>query len=295
MDKNSHLILFRIYYPNGRREEISVESNEALIGSGSYCEIRLPPELASEEHIFIKLEGRELRIQTRSLKPIPTFNGTPFQEITIHSEGVIGIGAVKIQLNLSFPTEDIAVRRRKDKGSSIVKVGGTSVCFVLILFLLFYDQGSKKTEPPPKEAPPLWGPPITQCPYDLPDQALAAAYEKKVIAEGKRERHPFHVQDGVAAVPLFETAATCFKTGGDAEAANEQAQAAASLRKEINIDYHTHQVRLEHALSIEDFAWCQKEIRVLRALTEGVSGPYVTWLNNIDRQLQLKITKEQSS
>jgi hypothetical protein len=107
------------------------------------------------------------------------------------------------------------------------------------------------------------------------------------MAEAKRERRPFHVQDGVAAVPLFETASACFRAAGQAAAAGDLASAASTLRTKVNEDYRAHQVRLEHALTVNDLATAQKEVQVLRAFTEGKVGPYVVWLSNLDRKLQL--------
>jgi len=127
------------------------------------------------------------------------------------------------------------------------------------------------------------------------DQALALALEKKVVAEGKRERRPFHVQDGVAAVPLFETVSACFRVANDATSAQNASSAAAQLRAKIDEDYRAHQVRLEHALNVNDLATAQKEVSVLRAFTEGKSGPYVQWLSNLDRKLQQKVGRKEKT
>jgi hypothetical protein len=47
-------LLVGISYPNGRREELTVDSESALIGSGAHCEVRLPAEHAAVEHLFIE-------------------------------------------------------------------------------------------------------------------------------------------------------------------------------------------------------------------------------------------------
>jgi hypothetical protein len=48
-------------------------------------------------------------------------------------------------------------------------------------------------------------------------------------------------------------------------------------------------VRLEHALTVEDYVSAQKEVRVLLQFTEGKSGDYVTWLSNLERKLKIKV------
>ena len=109
-----------------------------------------------------------------------------------------------------------------------------------------------------------------------------------MLALGRRERRPFHVQDGVKAVPLFETAAACFKAAGEDKAASDTANAAEELRKDVGDDYRTHRMRLEHALSVSDWHTVQVEARVLLAFLDGQQNDYVTWLSNLDRKLQLK-------
>lgn len=61
------------------------------------------------------------------------------------------------------------------------------------------------------------------------------------------------------------------------------------MRAELNDDYRTQQVRLDHALSVEDWALAQRQVRILQQFTSGKTGEYVTWLSNLDRKLKLKI------
>ena len=77
----------------------------------------------------------------------------------------------------------------------------------------------------------------------------------------------------------------------EAKLAKENAE---HLRKKVNEDYRAHQVRLEHALGVKDLITASKEVKVLRAFTEGLSGDYVTWLANVDRQITLKLGEKKS-
>lgn len=54
----------------------------------------------------------------------------------------------------------------------------------------------------PDRRPRALGQAPDELPVDAADQAIVLAAEKFVVAEGKAERRPFRVQDGVAAVPL---------------------------------------------------------------------------------------------
>lgn len=118
------------------------------------------------------------------------------------------------------------------------------------------------------------------------------ASDKLALASSRRERRPFRVQDGVAAVPLYEAAAACFRVAEQPQQAKDAADAAHTLRTEVGQDYRTHRVRLEHALSVSDWATSHRETRVLLALTEGKQSEYTTWLSNLDRKLQLRFGRK---
>lgn len=94
------------------------------------------------------------------------------------------------------------------------------------------------------------------------------------------------MQDGVAAVPLFLLASACYVVGGNSETAAATSRAASELRTKVNEDYHAHQVRLEHALNVKDMATARHEITALRSFTDGLTGPYVTWLSDLERALR---------
>jgi hypothetical protein len=162
----------------------------------------------------------------------------------------------------------------------------------LAAYLILADDEEVMAPKPPDKFPQLWEAPITTCPQSSPEQALAVANDKVALAAARRERRPFRVQDGVAAVPLYEVAAACFRLTEQANLAKDAAEAAQTLRTEVGVDYRTHRVRLEHALSVSDWNTAHKETRVLLALTEGKQGEYVTWLSNLDRKLQLKFGRK---
>jgi hypothetical protein len=152
------------------------------------------------------------------------------------------------------------------------------------------DDGGKSEEDARPQPPELWGPPSPACPHARDRaEALSYARDRMGAADAKRERRPFHVQDGIQAVPIYEMAAACFKAGNDPVAANLADESAKYLRREMTDDFRMRRVRLDHALSIEDYVSAQKEVRVLLQFVEGKQGEYVTWLSNLDRKLKLKI------
>jgi hypothetical protein len=161
------------------------------------------------------------------------------------------------------------------------------------MYTILVDDAPEAQRGSPKQAPELWQAPVASCPY-TGGQALAFAREKMVVADAKRERRPFHVQDGVLAVPTYEAAAVCFRAGGDNGSGTLAEESAKFLRRDITDDFRTRRVRLDHALTTEDYVSAQKEVRVLLQFCEGKSGDYVTWLSSLDRKLKLKVGAKKS-
>lgn len=279
--------------PTGQVEQLSIESERVLIGSGAHCEIRLPLDQARVEHILIELGPAGVFVRALSFEPPPTINNVPFTQAPLPPGGVLGVSGTQIFIEVA---EGVA-----GAGGTQKKKSSPVTLFALVLMLagggyLFLGEDAVDTGPTrPKAQPPeLWGAPINACPYVGP-QALAFARERMAVADAKRERRPFHVQDGVSAVPIYETAAVCFRAGGDPPSGALAEEASQYLRREMTEDFRTRRVRLDHALATEDYVSAQKEVRVLLQFVEGKSGEWVTWLANLDRKLKLKVGEAKKS
>jgi hypothetical protein len=288
---------FRIRYPDGREEQLLVDSDRVLIGSGAHCEIRLPAAEAAVEHVLVTFLGGGVLATARALSPAPTINGSAFTQAPLLAESVLGVGQVQLLVGVVDIAENANVIKKKTERTSPMTYVLAAVAIPISLYIILDEPPSDGTaaKDRPKEVPALWAPmpggAAPACPQRAADQAVTFARDKRVIAEGKRERSPFHVQDGVAAVPLFQTAAACFRTGGDGVSARDADGAAVRLKKSLEEDYRAHQMRLEHAIEVRDLRTAQREVKVLMAMIEGQSGPYVTWLSNLDRRLTLKLGK----
>jgi len=164
-----------------------------------------------------------------------------------------------------------------------------AMCALIGAYYFLASDATTDNAQQPQQVPELWEAAAAACPQSAPEQAMARAREVQQVADARRERRPFHVQDGVAAVPLYELAASCYQRAGDQPHATESANAAAALKAEMQQDFRTHRVRLDHLLTIHDWVPARRETRVLLAYMEGKQGEYVTWLSNLDRQLKLKV------
>ncbi len=280
---------FQIRHPTGQTEHLNVEGERVLIGSGAHCEIRLPIDQAAVESVLVQKTAGGVFAQALSFEPPPTINSTPFSQAPLQPESALGIGPVQIYVTLSDTAQGEAVIAKKTKKTSPATLMLAAVCALGAAYYFLMMDEEKGPAPQPTQVPELWDPPVASCPQNSPEQAIAKARESAAVADARRERRPFHVQDGVAAVPLYEVASVCFKQGGDQAASGEAATRAAALRTEMQQDFRTHRVRLDHLLSVQDWVSARREVKTLLAYMEGKTGDYVTWLSNLDRNLKLKV------
>lgn len=286
----------RLRHPDGRTEHIVIDADEILIGSGAHCEIRLPPEHAAIEHVKLILVAGAVHAQARSLDPHPTIDGVGFVRTPVLASAVLGVGPVEIEASAIALADQVDIVRKSARKVSPTTFVAAAIGIPVAVGLLAMANRKVEAMQRPEGPPPvLWASAIQQCPQAAREAALAVAIEKLTVAESKRERRPFHVQDGIGAVPSFEMAAACFGAAGQPAAAAEATRSAEHLRTKMNEDYRVHQMRLEHALTVQDWNLAQKEVKVLRAFTEGQQSPYVVWLSNLDRRMALRLAHKEGS
>jgi len=285
---------FHIRQADGREERLVVDSDRVLIGSGAHCEIRLPAAEAAVEHVMVTFLGGGVFATARALSPPPTINGSPFTQAPLLAESTLGVGQVQMTVGVVEVEGNANVIKKKQERTSPMTYVLAAIAVPISLYIILDDPPSDTAgRDRPKEVPALWSAAAPSCPQRAADQALALARDKRLIGESKRERSPFHVQDGVAAVPIFRTAAVCYKLADDPGAAREMEAAAERLKRSLEEEYRAHQMRLEHAIEVRDLRTAQKEVKVLLAMLEGQTGPYVVWLSNLDRRIALKLGKVQ--
>ncbi|MCB9579793.1 MAG: hypothetical protein H6717_22395 [Polyangiaceae bacterium] len=279
---------FDIRHPDGRVEELRLEGDRAMIGSGAHCEIRLPVDQAEIEHILVQATPGGVAAEARSFNPQPTVNGAPFMRTQLVPGSVLGVGYYQIVVTPLEVGAGAGPAQKEEGTSRTTLLGGLFIILVGVWWIMQNQNRNQGPDAPPQEIPELWDAPISECPQH--ERAAAAAYaeDRYQIAASKQERRPFHVQDGVAAVPLYEVAAACFEKAGDHTSAREASGIAQKLRKDISQDFRTHRVRLGYALSRQNWAVAQHEVRVLLDFLDGKQHDYVSWLSNIERRIRLK-------
>jgi hypothetical protein len=247
----------------------------------------LSPDDAAVEHVEVTIAGGGVSASARSLGAPPTVDGVPFATTALLPEAVLGVGRARVRVAVTDSATNENVIRKQKKRMSPLTYALAAVVLPFSVYMMLARRAVNTDYTPPRDVPELWGEPVAGCKVLAREQALAFAREAQAMAETKRERRPFHVEDGVAAVPIFETAAACYRQGGDEGTASVETNAAQTLRTKVGADYRAHQVRLEHALDVRDLASARREVRVLRAITVGKSGKYIEWLSALERNLAM--------
>ena len=288
---DASLLEVSVRYPDGTRQQLTVDAATALIGSGSHCEIRLPPEDAAVEQLRLSLDAAGIFGQVRSMERGVTLNGVPFVEGRLLQDSLIAIGRVELTVSV---LETLVSRGQTKKQQA----SGKSALYALALLALplgFYlvlsqhDTGSalpNEVEPPPLFASAG----VTRCPEAERGAALAVASEVRQRAETARERAPFSGQDAVNAVVAFRRAAACFVLADSAEQADGSRRQADALERAVETEFHVHRVRLERALATKSYEDARTEVRLLLSYVGRHSGAYANWLLSLDRQIELKFS-----
>lgn len=278
------VLRFDITLSDGSTESFATDAERVLIGRGAHCDIRLPDGESAVEHVVIEVVGGTLRIVARAFTPPPTLNGDTVTEATVTGDALVGIGAVQIRISQVEASLDRGVAR-PPRGNHALRL--VILAAALVLGGMLFLRAQRATKPAPGVVPELWSGTATPCPVTAPGQARALAAEKRIVADGKRERHPFYASDGVEAVVLYEVAAACFTAAGDAANAAEVSTAASELRSDVNEDFRVRRLRLERALASENDEVAAHEVVMLRTLMVNKQGSYIDWIHTLARKLEV--------
>jgi hypothetical protein len=283
---------FTISASGSDSDRVVVDSEQVLVGSGPHCEIRLPADQAAAEHVLVTFLGGAIYAQARAFQPPPLLNGSPFTETPLTPGSRLTIGPVEITVSLVEIAEVANLVQKKKERTSPLTYLLAAITVPASLYILLDEPDVREGAGKPEEVPALWAEAKPTCTHKDAGQALAVARDKMVIALGRRERSPFDVRDGVLAVPLFDLAADCYRVAGEKERAAEMESAGARLQRQMEESYRAHQMRLEHALDVQNLRIAQTETDFLLRMLEGQTGPYMIWLSNLDRRLKLKLGKD---
>jgi len=270
--------------PRGAYTTQLVSGERILVGCASHCDVLLPVEFAAPEHALIEVVADSIRITSRA-EPAVCIDGSPVVDGVVKPESRVGLGALTLQISATTAagahgTKATSASRRSSMGVRVALVAAIlASAFVLL-------KVRKPVGPAPNSVPELWSSATAACSTRDPKEAAQTAFTKQIVASAKRERHPFHLADGVEAVELFEVSAACLVVAGDPQGAKEITEMATELREEIDDDYRVRRLRLEYALRRNDESTVDSEVALLRELLRGKKGDYVTWLDSLGRSVK---------
>lgn len=270
-----------------RAETIVAEGPRILVGAGAHCDVCLPPGAAAPEHFEISMtSGGELVVTAIAEDPPALLAGIPFRRERLPPGAVITLGPLTIEAALS----DDGVKETKRVGPGRAIAMGVAGALALALsFALGIARVEARPSRPPV-APALWAD-ARPCPTRDAVSALAMANDLRARADSKRERVRFAIHDGVEAVDLLGAAAACYRETSRTDLAAEAVAVREPLRAKLDEAYRGHQLRLEHALSVDETDTALHEVRVLRALTPHARGPWVDWLATLEPTLDKRSKK----
>src|SRR5687768_13777194 len=169
------VLKFQTRLPTGQVEQLMVEAERVLIGSGAHCEIRLPIDQARVEHVLIELGPAGVFARALSFEPPPTINNVPFTQAPLPAGAVLGVTATQIYIEMSEGAGGPGVQQKK-KSSPVMLIALLLIIPAAgYLFLGGDDNAGVEAQRP--QPPELWGAPVAACPYQGP-QALGFAREK---------------------------------------------------------------------------------------------------------------------
>ena len=279
-----------VHFPDGTRQRLTVDAATALIGSGSHCEIRLPPEDAAVEQLRLSLDAAGVFAQVRSLDRTVTVNGVPFVEGRLLPGSLLSIGRVELTVAVTETQISRGQTQKKDPGKTAIYALG-ALGFPLGFYLILSQRDPGSALPSEVEPPPLFAAAsATPCPDAERGAAMAIAAEERRRAETARERAPFSGQDAVNAVVAFRRSAACFSLAESTDQAQDSLRQADALERDVQTEFHVHRVRLERALATKSYEDARTEVRLLLSYIGRHGGNYASWLLSLDRQIELKFS-----
>lgn len=272
---------------DGTLERQRLEGDRITVGRSPAATIPIPDARHLDpEHLLLspRADGCWVAVAQGASTPAMV-RGEPFEHGMVAWGTEIVLGNLKLKVTDSLPKEKKVAAEKPVSSPVLIAF---FVIIPLVGWLLLSDPDTGIDATPAAAAPPVFEGEITCSTSGGTARHRADRDAEAAIA--KSERYPFAAQDGVQAVTLYRRAAACYRaTGATAEAAQMDREGDLMQRR-IEEDYTTHKLRLTRALEQRRLADAIIETRALIELLRHREGdPYLAWLRQLERQLQLAI------
>ena len=273
---------------HGKVQALEIQTERALVGSGSHCDLRLHPEEAAVEQLVFEIRDDSVHAEALAFEPPCLLNGAPFFGGKITADGLLEVGnGTALRVDVVAATG--AKHRPKSGSQSHPAVQTLGLVLVACgLYFVLREPHAAQTAIQQAVTPPPLPKYAVACPQNEPMLASAAAMQALGDAESKRERSPFVASDGLRAIELYARAAACFRVADDEAAASSAAQAGEKLRERLGDELHVRHVRIERLLAQEKYASIPLEVRNVQELVPDRTHVYASWLSRVEREAQLR-------
>ena len=281
-----------VRHADGRSERLRVESHSVLVGSAAHCEVRLPMDQAADEHVLLVRQGEAVAARALCRDPLPTIDGDAFTAGPLAVGAVLALADTRIVVSvLERASGNRRVSRLRRWGAWMLVAAAGVAGAVGVRHMRMGAERSASLGPP---APPsLWSAQAVKCRVQGVLKARQRAAQLLVQARAKHLRGAFLPVDAVAAVPLYEEAADCFRRGERHRMAAHAESLGAALRQSNTERYRAGQLRLELALEARDWQEVDREVAALTAMLGSGDGAYHRWLSALRRRAGLHAQEDE--
>lgn len=280
-------VWLEIIREDGTLERQRIEGEQVTVGRSPGAGIPIPDARSLEpEHFLVapRPNGCWVAVAQGAAAEVRV-RGEVFQQGMLAWGTELEVGALRLKITDELPKEKKDPSEKKVSAPVLIAM---FIIFPLVGWLLLSGDTSgidaTPTAPPPDifdEAP--------SCPESEGNTRHRADQDAEA-AIAKSERYPFNSQDGVQAVQRYRRAEACYRAVGASTEAGVMQSEGEQMQRRIEEDYRTHRLRLERALEQGRLADALLETRALRQLLQHKpTDPYVLWLQQLERQLQLAI------
>jgi hypothetical protein len=271
---------------------LEVQEEGALIGSGSHCDVRLAPDEAAVEQMYVEIVGDDVFARVKALKPACRVNGAPFLEGKVAASAVIELGVVAIRAQVIGRKDGTAAGTSESKSSTSPAVQALGLLAIALgLYAVLNNEQNKGIALAAINPPGVGVLSAQPCPQKEPQAALALAEQLRAEAAIKRERAPFHPGDALAGAPLYERAAGCFALAERNDASAQAHRAALELQQQVADQVRLAHVRIERSLEQKNFESARRNAEFALALVDG-DAEYAEWLLSVKRASMLQEKKK---
>jgi hypothetical protein len=272
---------------------LEVQEEGALIGSGSHCDVRLAPDEAAVEQMYIEIVGDDVFARVKAVKPPCRVNGAPFLEGKLAGSAMIEIGAVAIRATVVGRRDGAAAAKGASNASTSPAVQALGlVAIALGLYAVLNNNRNQGITLAAISPPGVRALTAEVCPQTEPQAARALAEQLRTEAAIKRERAPFYPGDALAGAPMFERAAGCFALAGDSEASQQAHQAGIALQEQVADQVRLAHVRIERSLEEKNYESARRNAEFALALVPETDDRYAQWLLSVKRASTLQKEKK---